>query len=284
MTPPTHRSLKAAGLAAAVGALLAAAPAAQAETVFGITKKAELAEFDSKNPSDVKLSKLKGLPDGVKLVGIDERPANGDLYGIGDDSTVYVISESGKADAVGDGFGNPQVMPIVSPGAPLEGRSFAVDFNPVPDAIRIVSNTGQNLRVSPSSGDLISEDGEINGADASIVSGAYTNSEQTEMAPETAVLYVLDAKKDRVYTQSPPNDGTLVNPVDLDIDVTKKGGFDLIGSGDKGLISTTRKGVTKLFQIKRENDLGLEGNTKSLGKVKAGSALIGIAVDQPQPK
>ena len=86
---------------------------------------------------------LKGLPDGVKLVGIDQRPSNGDLYGVGDDSVVYEISENAKADAVGDGFGNPQVMPIVSPGAPLDGKSFAVDFNPVPDAIRIVPTPGR---------------------------------------------------------------------------------------------------------------------------------------------
>jgi len=66
--------------------------------------------------------------------------------------------------------------------------------------------------VSPSTGDLVSNDGEINGANAQIVSGAYTNSKQSDMAPATATLYVLDAKGDRIYAQNPPNDGTLTNP------------------------------------------------------------------------
>ena len=102
-------------------------------------------------------------------------------------------------------------------------------------------------------------------------------------APLAAILYVLDAKENRVYTQSPPNDGTLINPVDLNINITKKTGFDLIGSGAKGLITTTKGKVTKLYQVKQESgEAGLKGKTKSLGKVKAGSALIGIAVDQPQ--
>jgi len=280
MRKRTFTPRRAAGLALTVGAFLAGAPAAEAgTTLFGITAKDELAKFDSAMPKKVSTKDLSGLPNGVKLVGIDEQPASGKLLGIGDDSTVYMIARSGEATAVGDGFGNPQLMPP-SMGAPLEGNSFAVDFNPVPNAIRIVSNTGQNLRVSPSTGDLVSNDGEINGANAQIVSGAYTNSKQSDMAPATATLYVLDAKGDRIYTQNPPNDGTLTNPVDLNFDLQKKSGFDLVGAGNKGFIVNTDGDTTKLFKVKRESQLGLDGDTKRLGKV--GAKLTSLAVDQPK--
>lgn len=158
------KTRKGAGLAIAGSALLAGAPAAEAATIFGITKERELAKFSSKDPSKVETTKLKDLPDNVDLVGIDQRPSNGKLYGIGSNAFVYRISQNGQVNAVGDGFDNPQLMPL-SPGVALEGESFGVDFNPVPDAIRIVSNTGQNLRVSPETGDLIAQDGDINGGE-----------------------------------------------------------------------------------------------------------------------
>lgn len=278
MTRQTIR--RALGVTIAVTAVFASAPAAQATDIFGITQKGELAKFDSKQPSKVKTNKLKGLPDGVKLVGIDQRPSNGKLYGIGDDSTVYRISNSGDATAIDDsvlgtGFGGLG-------GEALDGKSFGVDFNPVPDAIRIVSDTGQNLRVSPETGQLIASDGDINGAKAQIVDAGYTNSQQSDEAPEAAVLYVLDALENRIYTQSPPNDGTLVNPVDLDIDITKKSGFDLVGSGEKGFIADGKGKSSKLYRVKGEVNIGLSGNTKSLGKVKAGSRLVALAVSQPK--
>lgn len=271
---------RALGASVAATAVFAAAPAAQATDISAITQKGELAQFDSKQPSKVKTKNLTGLPEGVKLVGIDERPSNGKLYGIGDDSTVYRISNSGDTTAIDDsllgtGFGGLG-------GQALEGKSFGVDFNPVPDAIRIVSDTGQNLRVSPETGQLIAADGDINGADAQIVDAAYTNSQQSETAPEVAVLYVLDAMKDRIYTQSPPNEGTLITPVKLDIDITKKSGFDLVGSGKKGFIADGKGKSSKLYRVKGESDVGLNGNTKSLGKIKAGSRLVALAVSQPK--
>lgn len=283
MRKRTFTSRTAAGLALTIGAFVAGAPAADASSkLFGITAKGELAKFQSDMPEKVDTKDLSGLPDGVKLVGIDEQPASGRLFGIGDDSTVYTIARSGNVKPVGNGFGNFQLMPP-SPGAPLEGRSFAVDFNPVPNAIRIVSNTGQNLRVSPSTGDLVAEDGDINGPNAQIVDGAYTNSRQSPMAPATAELYVLDALEDRIYTQNPPNDGTLTEPENLDFDLTRRGGFDILGNGRRGFIANTKGKSTKLYRVEGSSEKpGLSGDTTKLGKV--GAKLTSVAVDQPKAK
>lgn len=92
---------------------------------------------------------------------------------------------------------------------------------------------------------------------------------------------MLDAKKDRAYTQNPPNDGTLTNPVDLDIDITKTSGFDLLGSGNRGFIADGQGENTKLYRVKGEAPIGLSGDTRNLGRVQAGSKLIALAVSQP---
>lgn len=70
------------------------------------------------------------------MVGIDYRPKTGDLYGVGSNSAVYRINpQTGIAIAENvDAMGNP--VPF-TPG--LNGSNFGIDFNPAPDAVRIVS-------------------------------------------------------------------------------------------------------------------------------------------------
>ena len=88
------------------------------------------------------------MADGESLVGVDFRPSNGLLYGvgrIGDDpmafGQLYAIDvDSGLATAVGARL------------IPLNGNAFGVDFNPVPDLLRIVSDLGQNIRIRPADG------------------------------------------------------------------------------------------------------------------------------------
>ena len=54
------------------------------------------------------------------------------------------------------------------------GTSFGFDFNPAVDRIRIVSNTGQNLRFNPNDG-VVNVDGNLNPGTPSISAAAYTN-------------------------------------------------------------------------------------------------------------
>jgi hypothetical protein len=96
--------------------------------------------------SEALLSKrrITGLAGGVTLEGIDFRPKTGELLGIGSDSIVYRVLLNGdnpRALQVGTGF---------TPG--LTDDFHGVDFNPVPDAIRIVGDDGTNYRVSPITG------------------------------------------------------------------------------------------------------------------------------------
>jgi hypothetical protein len=88
---------------------------------------------------------------GTTLVGVDVRPddrqlvAEGNVGGVG---TVYTIDPaSGAATAINSGF-------------TLIGSAFGVDFNPVPNALRIVSDTDQNLRITTGGAGTVNTDGD----------------------------------------------------------------------------------------------------------------------------
>ena len=87
------------------------------------------------------IGRISGLQTDTKLVGIDYRPATGALYGLGDRGGVYVVNPmSGRA----------RLRARLN--VALEGTQFGVDFNPTVDRLRIVSDTGQNLRANVDDG------------------------------------------------------------------------------------------------------------------------------------
>ncbi|MGQ0792526.1 MAG: DUF4394 domain-containing protein, partial [Deltaproteobacteria bacterium] len=115
-------------------------------TVFAIAAPGNiLLRFDSSSPGTILgTTFLQGLQPRESLVGIDFRPATGQLYGIGSTNRLYLINiPTGTVTQVG------------AAGAfTLAGTSFGFDFNPVPDRIRVTSNTEQNLRLNPNDGTL----------------------------------------------------------------------------------------------------------------------------------
>jgi hypothetical protein len=243
---------KGGGALAALAASIAliAPSAASAQTGFATTPNDRLLTVNLKT-GKIKDRTSLDLPAGVGLVGIDQRPSNGRLYGVADDDSVYRLSP-GSGNAVQLDDGNPLTPAGFGglTGAPLEGQRFGVDFNPTVDAIRIVSDAAQNLRVSVEDGSLISEDPDLNGGgNANIVSAAYTES-QRGPAPDATKLFVLDSRGDRLFRQNPPDDGTLVNPRKVGFNVTALGGFDIAGANNVGYATTSGKRGTRLFRVK----------------------------------
>ncbi len=99
------------------------------------------------------------------IVGIDVRPADTALYALGSTGRLYTADaatgaltlKSTLAAALGDGS---------APYAGLVGTEFGIDFNPGNDGLRVVSDTGQNLRVTVDNGNTITDvDGESGGPD-----------------------------------------------------------------------------------------------------------------------
>ncbi len=171
---------------------------------------------------------ITGLQEGEKILGIDMRPATGQLYALGSSNRLYTINmASGAAAAVG-------MTPFSQA---LNGSFFGFDFNPTVDRIRIVSNKGQNLRVHPVTGSVAFVDSGLNPGAPEVDAAAYTNN---FAGATTTTLFVMDYNTDGLYTQSPPNDGKLNLIGSLGLDVYKANGFDIGGTSGNamGIFST----------------------------------------------
>ena len=125
----------------------------------------------------------------------------------------------------------------------LAGTAFGIDFNPTVDRLRVVSNTGQNLRVNVDTGAALVDGGLVSGGTTAtgVAAVAYTN---VDSDPATATtLFDIDVNSDQLLVQNPPNDGVLVGiGAPLGIDATGPVGFDLYSSVKDiggGVITTT---------------------------------------------
>lgn len=208
-----------------------------------------------------------GLMEGEILVGIAFRPATGDLYALGSGSNLYVVNtDSGMA-------GPPVALDVT-----LDGESFGVDFNPVPDRLRVTSNTGQNLRINVDNGETM-VDGPINGGmdGTTISASAYTNS---FAGTETTRLFNIDSGTNTLYLQNPPNDGTQMNPVALGFDVEDGNGFVIDGQTNEGLALLTSEGVTGLYSI---NISAMENPATLIASLGAGINYLGLAIPPAHP-
>lgn len=203
--------------------------------VVGLTDDGRLVRFRDDNPSNPRGSvPVSGLAGDAGLVGIDYRVQNGLLYGVGDAGGIYTLDAySGNA------------VKVSQLSVALEGTEFGVDFNPAANRLRVISDTGQNLRHNiddsmgmPAAG-VTAEDGPLStppaeGATAGVTGAAYTNN---DLDPNTATtLYDIATATDQVVLQSPANAGTLAATGNLTVDAATPSGFDSY--------STVRHGTT----------------------------------------
>jgi hypothetical protein len=278
-----RRALVPGALAVAVLALaLPAAAQATGRAVYAIEDDGNLVSFFEKRPEKLTMSKpITGLPLGVNLIGIDLRPKNGDLYGVGTDSRVYRINPRTAIalavdDATGNGFGDPPPA-----GDPLDGTDFGFDFNPVPDRIRVVSDANQNIRVHPDTGQLAGSDADLGPGDPNIVDVAYANSDFSFVQPAagTAPIRYVDSENDSLFTAADPNNPALTLIGKLGLDVHDTGGFDIAGFNDVGYLADTGpRGVSQLYRVNINT-----GATKKLGKIGRGAlGVTGLAAVQDQ--
>ena len=203
---------------------------------YAVTATNDLLIFNPENPAPI-TKPITGLPTGQSLVGIDFRPATGQLFGIGKNSSLYTINTAnGAATAVGS---NPL-------GALLTGEFFGFDFNPTVDRIRVVSDSRINLRLNPTNGTLAALDGGLNPGTPMISGAAYTNNFP---GATTTVLYDIDAIAGKLFKQDPPNNGGLVEVGNLGVTATSNNGFDIGGTSDKAWALLKVNNATRLYQI-----------------------------------
>jgi len=243
--------------------------------VVGLTIDHRLICFDEKRPEDATtIGQIFGLVLDSSLVGIDFRPANGVLYGLGNAGGVYTLS-----------LDTAQATLRSRLNVTLAGSFFGVDFNPTVDRLRIISDVGQNLRVNVENGATTTDD-PINYTAGTPTSGvtavAYTNNDSD---PNTATtLYDIDSALDQVAIQAPPNAGTLNPTGKLNVNTTVDVGFDIYsfvsdGStvGVRGLATLVTGGQIGLYQITL-----ITGKATLSGKFSPRDAVIDIAIPLAQ--
>ena len=74
---------------------VAIAPEVQAVGLTGLTRDNTLVNFDSASPASASFIQVTGVVG--NLIGIDYRPADGQLYGLSDSNNIYTISDTGSA-------------------------------------------------------------------------------------------------------------------------------------------------------------------------------------------
>ncbi len=223
-----------------------------------------LDKYSTSNPEMIISSAMiTGLQAGEMILGIDFRPKTGQLYALGSNSRVYIVNPTTGVATFAFSFTTAAGMQVL-----LSGTSFGFDFNPQVDRLRIISNTGQNLRVVPDNATVgvagtTFVDGSINPQPASVNGVAYDNN--IAGTPSTE-LYALDVTTDIMYEVNPPNAGTLVEPLTVSLKLEGDGGFDIAPRNanvttDIGLALYEVNKKSTLFQIDVET-----GETRILAK------------------
>jgi len=268
----------------------------------------ELLRFQVTRPGTTSTVSISGIVAGERLVGIDGRPATGQLFGLGvnataDTATLYLLDpQTGAAVAIGTAS---QIAFVDAGGNPIDlpNGSWGFDFNPTVDRLRVISSVnGLNFRVNPNTGapvdgDLggaagsvagVNPDGSINGPVGVGISGAaYTNN---VFGTTVTTLYTLDSAGNRLFIQNPANAGTQTSPLTLTLngspfDFDTVAGFDIpsgVNAPASGSPATGEgfaalgTGTTSLYRINLTT-----GAVASLGVIGSGGALEGLVVWMP---
>jgi hypothetical protein len=214
--------------AALLGAILiATAGSAQSETLLGLTAENTLVRIDTNSRrtvgAPVRISGAEG-----RLIGIDQRPADGKLYGLTDTGQLVTIDwTNGRATQVSR----------LSERFESGGRAV-VDFNPVADRLRVMGVSGANLRINVETGQVAKDQPlkyQVGSAWAEtvprITAGAYTNS--VRGAQQTG-LYTLDTLARSWNLQAPPNDGVQQPKAELPAGLPPGVAFDILSDAQGG--------------------------------------------------
>lgn len=198
--------------------LLTAAPAA-AQTAIGLADDRTLVRID---PATAAVTGTVEAQVEGRLLGIDYRPATGQLIGVTEDHAIHAIDPS---------TGAATELSRMSTMLPLaDDQPVVVDFNPAADRLRFMTGT-TNHRVDVDTGEVavdrplvyLQGDGHAE-ADPAIVAAAYINSFGK---PETTAMFNIDGGLSALIQQAPPNDGTLATIGALGVTLDGPVGFDV---------------------------------------------------------
>jgi hypothetical protein len=255
-----------------------AIPLPVSPTAYAVTSANELIRFKAFIPGTIQVTNpISGLMTGETIIGLDFRPEDGTLFGVGSLSHLYEIDpDNGDATEVGSGGFNPALL----------GTEFGVDFNPTSDNLRIVSDADQNLRVDSDSGNVIQDDTPLAydpadpnaGADPEVVAIGHTSNFQ---GANVSTLFGVDSALDILVRIGGPDgvpspDGGLLFTIGaLGVDTSTLAAMDVAsGSGAFAALTAPAGTSSDLYRV----DLAT-GVVSLIGTIGGGATVRALALD-----
>ncbi len=208
--------------AAVVAGSFGFASAASAQSIVALIGNNTLSVIDAKTQKMTSTAQVKG----VQLLGIDVRPADGQLYG---------VTANGQVGTLDPKTG------VFTKKADLSEKLKAgvvatIDFNPAADRLRVMGSDGTSHRVNVDDG-KVTVDGSHKYADTDaqkgkkprVIAGSYSNSVK---GTKETTLYNIDAANGNLVRQAPPNDGVLNTIGSLGIRLNGPAAFDIVNTGE----------------------------------------------------
>jgi hypothetical protein len=261
----------------------------RAEKAVAVTASNKLLKFNAGQPGRILTTlNITGLQAGETLLGIDYRVAKDQLYALGSSGRLYTLNEdTAAATVVG--------MPF---SVKLDGTQFGFDFNPTVDRIRVVSNTGQNLRLHPDTGAVVDSNpavegvqtdgklgyaaGDVNfGKSPMTVGAAYSyNKADTKITTNfaldaTAGTLVTQGSREGVQPAVSPNTGQLFTIGSLGV-AFNNASFDIQALSDVAFAALNSDGTSASRWVMIDLKTGA---AKSLGTVGGGERVVGVAME-----
>lgn len=262
-------------------AALFAVSAAQAETLYGLTTDNRLLTFDTAAPTQGTAIALSGLASSEKLLGLDARPTNGQLYTLSNLGNLYTLDASTGAATF-----------VASLKAPINGSLLGFDFNPNADvsgaaSLRVLTAGGDNYAVNVNPGanlGAVTKQTNVSSASGALklTGAAYSNNDTNPGTP--TVLYAIDTVSSSLFATSAPAGGVYTRVGSLGADTLNVFGFDISGSGMAYAGLTGEDSYSSLYTINVQTGaasligaFGIQGNT-------ALPTIVGLAVAPAVPE
>jgi trimeric autotransporter adhesin len=268
----------------------------------GVTVSSKLVSFNRGAPGKLCSSQsIAGLAGGEEMLGIDVRPADGKLYALSSTGKLYTLAAALGVPVTAASVTAAAVSTLAAdaadstnPFTALTGSNFGIDFNPVPDRLRVLSDVGQSLRINLDAAAGVSTDSALSGVASGATAAAYTNS---FAGARSTTLFVLDASSDTLARvgsdpatggacpgdQGNPNCGVVTAVGALGVgDISAVSGFDIDGKtgvAGSALAAVTIGAATTSTLISINLETGAAGNPPGVANatIGGGEALRGLA-------
>jgi hypothetical protein len=265
-------------LVAALLALTVGGSRASAATIYAIDDQNNLFTFDNLTPQNITTGVfVTGLAANEHLINIDwgVNPSNTTqnvLYGIGSSYRLYAINPStGVATPAANSFGF------------VSGNSYGMDYNPVVNRIRLVSDNDNNIVIDPATGNLFTTNTNVHYAttppNPSVVGLAYTFNDPTV---GMTTLYGIDSNANTLVrigsvggSPDSPGNGNLTTIGALGVDTNNFVGFDISQNNVAfAAFQPSNSSVSNLYAV----NLGT-GAASSLGQIIGGVRVVDLTLE-----